>query len=407
MQMKRIHNRYICYMRRGAAAAVLTVIAVMSVFIFSGCGTSDADKQRGSAPEIEGLVYDRTLELKYAEGFDVYYYDGGYKVIETYDSGQKYLVVPEGSPVPESLSGDKGNMGGTGDMIIIKQPLDNVYMAASSVMSLFDAMGALDDVRFTSTDMDGWYIDSVTDAMKEGSLIFTGKYNQPDYEGLIEGDCDIAIESTMIFHSPEVKEKLEELGLPVFVDYSSYESDPMGRTEWIKLYGAMTGREEAAESFFGEQLSLIEYLDEFKNTEKTVAYFFINSAGNAVVRKSEDYIPKMIETAGGRYVFDDLTNPDSKAPSVKISMEQFYDTAADADYLIYNATIDSPLNSMDELFEKSGLFKEFKAVKEGNVWTTDKYMYQAADITAEFINDIHRMVTGGSEDEMVFLKKVE
>ena len=38
----------------------------------------------------------------------------------------------------------------------------------------------------------------------------------------------------MIYHNPEVKEKLEEFGIPVLVEHSSYESHPLGRTEWVK-----------------------------------------------------------------------------------------------------------------------------------------------------------------------------
>ena len=67
-----------------------------------------------------------------------------------------------------------------------------------------------------------------------------------------------------------------------------------------------------------------------------MAYFYINTDGSVVVRKSDDYIPTMIEIAGGRYVFKDLKNSEGNAPSVKLTMEEFYATAVDADYLIYN-----------------------------------------------------------------------
>ena len=50
----------------------------------------------------------------------------------------------------------------------------------------------------------------------------------------------------------------------------------------------------------------------------------INTDGTVVVRKSDDYIPAMIEIAGGRYAFSDLKNPDNNAPSVKLTMEEFY-----------------------------------------------------------------------------------
>ena len=49
----------------------------------------------------------------------------------------------------------------------------------------------------------------------------------------------------MIYHTPEVKERLEEFGIPVLVERSSYESHPLGRVEWIKLYGVLLGKEES------------------------------------------------------------------------------------------------------------------------------------------------------------------
>jgi iron complex transport system substrate-binding protein len=84
-------------------------------------------------------------------------------------------------------------------------------------------------------------------------------------------------------------------------------------------------------------------------------------------------------------------------------MEDFYAAAVDADYLIYNAAIDAPLNSLDDLLGKSALFADFKAVKDGNVWSTDRYLYQATDIvttayTAFSITTINDYSIKGSSD---------
>lgn len=83
-----------------------------------------------------------------------------------------------------------------------------------------------------------------------------------------------------------------------------------------------------------------------------------------VVRRSDDYIPKMIELSGGRYVFDDLTGDDSNTSAVKLTMEEFYAQAADADYLIYNSSIDNPINSVKDLEEKDALFLISKQSKK-------------------------------------------
>ncbi|MCD7820284.1 MAG: ABC transporter substrate-binding protein [Lachnospiraceae bacterium] len=347
-------------------------------------------------PEIAGLTYESQMELEYAECFDVYYYEGGYALIVVYDSAS-YLVVPEDMEVPEGLDEE---------IVVLQQPLDTIYLAATSAMALFDSLDALDSIRLSGTQASGWYIDNAVAAMEAGDIVYAGKYSEPDYELLVSEGCDLAIESTMILHSPKVQEMIELLGIPVFIDRSSYESHPLGRTEWIKAYAVLVDKEDAAEEFFAEQAQIIDEMEGFENTEQTVAYFYVSTDGTVVVRRPDDYIPKMIELAGGRYAFADLDD-DSGKTSVSISMEEFYATAIDVDYLIYNASIDATVDSIDALLAKSELFADFKAVQEGNVWSTGKSLYQATDIVGEFIRDINLMLTDGEESEMMFLTRLE
>ena len=62
---------------------------------------------------------------------------------------------------------------------------------------------------------------------------------------------------------------------------------------------------------------------------------------------------------------------------------------------------------LKDLEEKDALFSDFKAVKEGNVWCTGKYLYQATDIVGELITDMNLMLTGGDESKMTFLYHVK
>lgn len=396
----------------------ITALLLAAVLSLGGCGQPGAGKKRTDStqqteetknkkedqsksdkkgPEIDGLTYESTMDLTYATEFDVYDYKDGYKLLDVHEDRQ-YLVVTEGKEAPEGLSED---------IVVLQQPLDHIYMAATAIMSLLDAVDAIDQVKFSGLNASGWYVEDAKKAMESGDMIYAGKYSEPDYETLVNGECDLAVESTMILHTPKVQEMIEDLDIPVFVDYSSYESHPLGRTEWIKLYGAMLNKEDAADSFFEKQAQVIEKLKGFENTEKTVAYFYVNTDGSIVVRKSEDYIPSMIEIAGGRYAFKNLKNVDSNAPSVKLTMEEFYATAVDADYLIYNGTIDGQVKSISDLEAKSNLFSEFKAVKEGNVWYTGKNLYQATDTVGELIMDMHLMLTDGDPKEMTFLEKMK
>ncbi|MDL2318026.1 ABC transporter substrate-binding protein [Eubacteriales bacterium OttesenSCG-928-A19] len=359
--------------------------------------TIRADIAAAAVPSDElGLTLESELPLAYAEGFSVNRYADGYSLIDVRD-GARYLVVPEDMPAPAGLPLD---------IAVLQKPLDTIYLAATSAMALFDRLDALDSIRLVGTQADGWYVESAAEAMRRGDMLFAGKYSEPDYELLITQGCDLAIESTMILHAPKTQEMLELLGIPVFIDRSSYEAHPLGRVEWIKLYGAMTGREPQAEALFDAQVDAVRALGSLGGAENTVAWFAVRTDGTVSVPSAEDYVASMIDIAGGTYAFEQLGAGETAHASLSITAEEFYAGAVDADYLIYNAAIDDPLESVADLLAKDALFADFKAVREGNVWCTGRHLYQATDMIGDVIVDIHRMLAG-ERDGMTFLYRLD
>ena len=336
-----------------------------------------------------------SLPLQYAKCFTVDYYDGGYKLFCLSD-GSRYLTVPEGAAVPEGLADD---------ITVIQQPLGDVYLVASDTMCLFDALNALDRITVSGISRNNWYIPAAIEAMESGAMVYGGKYNTPDYELLLGKGVRLAIESTMINHTPSVREKLIELGIPVFTEMSSYESEPLGRTEWVKCYGAMLDAEDEAQVLFDEQIAQVNSVDS-QPTGKTVAFFYVNSNGNAVTRKPGDYVTKMIDQAGGSTAFGDLDQTEGSMSSVTLEMERFYAMAKDADVIIYNASIDGSVGTLDDFLAKNALLADFKAVKSGDVWVTDQNMYQQMMQTGRIIADFNAAITGSGADT-VYVHKLE
>ena len=356
-------------------------------------GTSAATgSNRTAAP----LVYDHSMELSYAENFAVDYYEGGYKLLTTLLNGDRLLLVPEGKAVPKNaevlVSPSAGEK--KGELTVLQEPVKNLYLVASSVMDMFAQLDSMDAISMCGLKEEDWYIPAAKQAMKDGSLVYAGKYSQPDYELIVSQNCSLAIENTMIYHTPEVMEKLGEFGIPTLVEYSSYEEHPLGRVEWVKFFGALLNREEQADKLFEEQEETLKRVETEKNTGKTVAFFYITSNGQEQVRQSTDYIPKMIELAGGKYVFEAIGDPNSRRSTINLQVEDFYDGALDADILVYNTTIDKQVASLDDLLEKCSLLKDFKAVKEHQVWCTTNDMYQQSMSVGALIEDFHTVLTG-------------
>ena len=381
-------------MRKRGMVLLLSLLLLLTAACSSGEGGADGERNTDISAELE---YEDSMELLYAEKFSVDYYTGGFSLV-TVNGSERYLVVPEGKESPGDLAED---------ITVLYQPLDRIYLVASAVMDMFISMDSLDVIRFTGTKAESWYLEEAREAVETGDILYAGNYSAPDYEQILAEGCDLAIENTMVYHTPEVKDQLEKFGIPVMVDYSSYETEPLGRTEWVKLYGLLADREEeAAEAFAGQQEAFAS-IGDAEDTGKTVAFFYITSSGEVNVRKPSDYLPKMIELAGGHYVFSDLGAEDDTASStVSLQMEEFYAAAREADYLIYNSTIDGELSSVEELFGKSELLENFKAVREGNVYCTTRDLYQSSMELGTMIADIHGMLNG-EEDGLTYLYRLD
>ncbi len=377
-------------MKRG-----LPFIILLALMLSMLCGCAATEVKEGLGNGWEPV--DR-MKLDFATEFSVEYYQDGYKLVSIAD-GSRFLVVPEGMECPKGISRD---------IVPLYQPIQNIYLAASAAMCLFDAMDRLDAIKLSGTRQQSWHIPNAVKAMEEGKILYAGKYSEPDYEMIMDHHCPLAIESTMIGHASEVKDKLEKLGIAVLVDQSSMEAHPLGRTEWMKLYAALLNEEEKADQLFKQQ---VEYLNQVLNTEdtgKTVAFFHISSSGYVVARKTGDYVSKMIELAGGHYVFDNLGDPETSTSTVTIEMETFFATAKNADYIIYNSTIGGEIKNLEELMKKSDLLKEFKAVQNGNVWCTNQNMYQETTKLGEMVQSFHKIFSGEADelDELPYLYRL-
>ena len=381
-------------------------LILLPVLLLCACARQESEAQNSlleqpihaeAAPTWDDLCWDKSLELVYAQCFSADCSPEGYTRIAI--DQDTYLLVPELAPLPAGVPAD---------VTILKMPLENIYLQATAAMDCFRQLDAMDAVTLSGTQADGWYIPEAREAMEAGRIVYAGKYSAPDYELIQSQNCALALTSTMIYHNPEVKEQLERLGIPVLVERSSYESHPLGRMEWVKLYGVLLGLEAEAETYFDWQLEQLESVLEQENTGRTVAFFSITSNGSVTVRKSGDYIAKAIGLAGGIYVLQGLTEEENALSTMNIQMETFYQEAKDADVLIYNSAIEADLETIEQLVAKSAPLADFKAVQSGEVWCTGKSMFQESQSVGEMILDIHTVLTEENPEaaDLTYLRRL-
>lgn len=378
---------------RGNKTILLLLAAVL--LLLSACGSSGTESTDG-AGSMQWTSQGK-MDLRYAEEFSVEYFEEGTALV-TISDGRIYLILDEGAECPE---------GADPEWIVLQKPLKNLDVVSSAAMEFFSKLDALDQVAFAGLTEEKWALPEVASAMAEGTIRYGGKYSAPDYEMLRASRCPLAIENMMITHSPEIVEQLQNLGIAVLIDCSSNETNPLGRMEWIRLYGLLTDKEEQADALFRAQEEIFQSLAGLPETGKTVAFFSVTAQGEAVIRTGSDYIASMIGTAGGDYLFKDY-EPSGKAISSTetIAMESFYKTAKNADILIVNSTLTPGLETLEDLLAKSPVFQNMKAVREGNVYVTNDNVYQSVMELGDFTLEMHRLFSG-EDGEMRYFRKLD
>lgn len=392
------------------------VLAAVMLLIPASCGKDDGPSDTtastdpenttgsGTVPEenYDGrLVFDYSMELRYAKAFSVDYYKGGYKMI-TVTKGSidgtdlKLLVVPENMSVPKELDDE---------VYVLQQPVTNLLVSSTPTTSLFHAIGVLEAISLTTYDVDKWYIEDVKTLMNEGKMTYIGEYKTPDYEKIVTAGSTFAIFSTML--TEDVAAQMDTLGVKVMLDQAAEEDHPLARVEWVKLYGAIFNKEAEAEAHFNAQSDFVDAIAEREATGKSVAIFYITSKGVLYARNSDDYMAKMVALAGGEYVLDGKIGV-GETGTAKMEMEAFYDGAKDADYIIYIWTLGGKPETLADLIERGDFLANMKAVKEGNVWCTTPDFFQISSTLGNMINDINLMLNADAEtDAFTYLFKLK
>ena len=381
----------------------LILLALCLTLLLAACGgpenvatTQPQAETASQAVRYEELLFENVMPLSYATGFSVSYSEEGYKLL-TIGEDQTYLVVGEDMPVPEEVPDT---------VTVLQQPLDQIYLVSTGAMDHFIELNALDSIILSSQKADAWYLPEAKQAMEEGKIAYAGKYSAPDYETVLGSGCNLVIENAMIYHAPEVLEKLRSLGLPVLVELSSYESHPLGRMEWIKLFSALVNKEEEAAAYYDSMLAALEPVMNQEPTGKTVSFFYITTSGGINVRRPSDYVSCAIGLAGCENVSFSEDQADVGNSTMTIQMEAFYQGVQDADILIYNSIVDGELDSLSALLEKMPTLADTKAVKEGNVWCLSKNFYQETMSLGDLILDVNAVATG-SGGQLRYLKHLQ
>ena len=314
-----------------------------TLFLSLGCDV----KQRSSSDRIGSSSEKAML---YATGFEVTDRDGYTEVAikDPWNKGKilrRYLLTPRDKQLPAALPS------GT----VVRVPLRKMVVYTAVHAAMFDELGAIEEITGVC---EGRYIkDSTIKARIEKGLIQDlGKATSPNIEKMIALGTEVIIASPFEHGSYGAVEKT---GIPVIECTDYMETDPLGRAEWIKFIGLLTGEVERADSLFRTTES--NYL-RLKALTENVSYrpklMTEMRYGNSwYVSGGESYMAHLYKDAGADYLFAYLKG----AGGIPLSFESVLQKAIHADLwtILYNRDEEMTYSALQSDYNSYSRFDAF------------------------------------------------
>lgn len=248
------------------------------------------------------------------------------------------------------------------------------------------------------------YNHPLNERIKAGKVHSYGNFSTVNIENLYKNKIDGVFYSLFTSEIPKMEEKMKKLGIQAIPLLDWAEIHPLGRSEWIKIFGIFLGEYEASVQAFKKiETAYLQVKNEVNSTQTRPSVMcgmllediWYMPGGNS-------YVSKFIHDAGGVYVFQ--SNPSTK--SIALTFEQVYRRCANTDTWI---NIDVPTQS-----QMLGLFKsynEFSAFKTDRMYSyTSNFLKYFEESTVRpdiVLQDLSNLFQGRDTSDLYFYQKVK
>lgn len=303
----------------------------------------------------------------------------------------------------------------TADTLMIDRPLDNLICMSSSHVAALSTIGAdsvitaVSGIRYISDPAirQRW---RETESGMEGNPLYDIGYEADlDYERIMKLKPDLLLTYTVSGAEPQYIIKLRSLGIPVLVLHDHLEDHPLARAEYLRLFGALTGRQQQADSLFNVVAKSYEELCD--NESKPSKRLLLNIPyGDAwYIPGGESYMVQLVRDAGGEVLG---AVPGASRSSV-ITMEQAYILSQDADIWLNpgHCRTREELSRIHQLFPKFGPLADGLPIYNNTLRTTPEGgndFWESGAVRPDLIlEDLRNIISGNQPDSLNYYIKVD
>ncbi len=370
----------------------ITSILFSLILLLSSC------QQNKSNGNQEGQI----IPFNYAQLVKVWECDGFRKLEiknpwDTANILQTYLLVDKTNDLPTNLPAG----------VVIRTPLGKSAVFTTVHCSAIDELGSVNSIAGV-TDLEYVSNTTVAELTKNGKIADLGSGMSPDVEKIITVSPDAILLSP--FKNSGGHGELDKLGTPIFECADYMEREPLGRAEWIRVYGMLFGKETIADSIFNSVSLIYKQIESDTHARASLQNFDsiptvlygIDFNGTWYVAGGKSYMAKMFASAGANYIFKETTHSGSEA----MALESVYDKGYDADVwlFLYNDATDKTYNDLKR-------FENFKSVKNRNVFacnTAKSHYYDEIPFHPErLLKDLSIIFNSEAEGKMIYYRPVD
>jgi iron complex transport system substrate-binding protein len=161
--------------------------------------------------------------------------------------------------------------------------------------------------------------------------------------------------------------KVKELGVKVVFDADYLETDPLGKAEWIKLFGALYCKENLADSIYQSEVenynSLKLYISRHLNARPKVL-LGLPYKDTWYISPGNSFISTLISDAGGEY----LWKTTESSVSMPFGIENVFLSALNADFWLNIGTV----STKNEISVVDQRLEELPCFRKGNLYNNNK-----------------------------------
>lgn len=267
---------------------------------------------------------------------------------------QHLLVLREGIEPPADFDGQ-----------IVKAPVRHVVCMSSSHVAMFDAIGQIRRVCGVSG------IDYISNAYVNehrccGEVLDVGYDTNLNFERLAAMQPDLMLLYGVTGENTVVTGKLRELGIPYIYIGDYMEESPLGKAEWLVLAAELCDLRAAGADTLQRIARDYQALKAHPAPDAPRPKVMLNTPYRDTwfLPSSQSYMIRLIEDAGGEYVY---TKNDSDT-SVAVDMEEAYLLANAADFWLNVG----PCNTLAELTAQNPKFSGIPVVRSRNVYNNNR-----------------------------------